>query len=539
MAHPTWDVRSTLQNPVVFLLVALLAAIAEAGARQPTLPGTHRFPANSQGGGGSGGSRAGSSRPTPNSELSKYVGDWAGEGWGWEVRFKQRRRDFVNQVTGGRGGALRLGDAAEGVIMSLMVKHGTRFYFTVDESGSMSGEGEITYDLYPNLCGVAVLTRQVNEAINFMDKIAMIYKIGAEIGARAVERFNREWYDEEAKLARTMEEFGTIGETLSKGGSLPSPVDPKSAREARLRLQALLEQQHSDDVRRIVQAIIYNRCGNGAWKLTGGIPCTLLELPPGAGGEGGSLGKAALSGALDATLDYLGDRTKEKFQSLNLMSQKEEAACTLGAGSSTVAGTKVGPATKGELAADMGASLSKAAIDMAAGSPPVGLLLSIPGVTQIQYWYKGLANGPESRRFKIKGRLEASGGPKLYLEMDGDVLKGDKRLWVEYMVNYRKEKHPFPAWSPFLEDPGDVPASGTQTILERVTVTEEKVFTDKATGKKKTVKLPQEETKAREVIMSTPFATFDERGKQRNGVKVWHEYEYYWNAHKVTQLPGT
>ncbi len=34
---------------------------------------------------------------------------------------------------------------------------------------------------------------------------------------------------------------------------------------------------------------------------------------------------------------------------------------------------------------------------------------------------------------------------------------------------------------------------------------------------------------------ATPFATYCKTGKHRNNVKAWHEYEYYWNAYKVTE----
>ena len=42
----------------------------------------------------------------------------------------------------------------------------------------------------------------------------------------------------------------------------------------------------------------------------------------------------------------------------------------------------------------------------------VNVLMNAPGVTKVQYDYKGLEKGPESRRFKIRGHID---GNKLVL----------------------------------------------------------------------------------------------------------------------------
>jgi hypothetical protein len=34
---------------------------------------------------------------------------------------------------------------------------------------------------------------------------------------------------------------------------------------------------------------------------------------------------------------------------------------------------------------------------------------------------------------------------------------------------------------------------------------------------------------------TTPFAVFHEKGKHRNNVSVWHEYEYNWRMFKLTE----
>ena len=130
-------------------------------------------------------------------------------------------------------------------------------------------------------------------------------------------------------------------------------------------------------------------------------------------------------------------------------------------------------------------------------------MLSIPGITQVQYEYKGLFNGPEVRTFKITGRLEGDvHQAKLRLQMDGDV-EGDKNLYVEYTVNYHKTKSPFPAWSPFLDSPGDINPTFVRQGLDLV----------------------------------SPAADFSEKGEHRNGVQVWYDYEYGWHAEKVGASP--
>ena len=60
-------------------------------------------------------------------------------------------------------------------------------------------------------------------------------------------------------------------------------------------------------------------------------------------------------------------------------------------------------------------------------------------------------------------------------------------------------------------------------------------YTDPVTGKTKTVTVPQVHKTYDDVQRTTPFATFHETGTQRKGVKVWHEYEYVWNAWKVME----
>lgn len=120
-------------------------------------------------------------------------------------------------------------------------------------------------------------------------------------------------------------------------------------------------------------------------------------------------------------------------------------------------------------------------------------IMNVPGVTKVQYEYKGLANGPEIRTFSIKGRVvQGSTGWQIQLEQDGPFRDGDQQLYVKYTVNMVTEKKPFPCWSPFLKGPA---------------------MLSNNTGKAQ--------------------AYFKETGSHRNGVKEWQEYVYMWSAKKI------
>ena len=142
-----------------------------------------------------------------SSSIDAFVGDWVGTGWGWEIRFKQSAGEFGKQFAKGK---LNLPFENEKIIMSLMVTHTTHFYLNIDKTGNVSGEGIVTYDLIPNLCGLAALTKQVNEAINMMDKIPSIFMWEGELSKKDIKNFNREWADEYAKYAGSLEELSSI-----------------------------------------------------------------------------------------------------------------------------------------------------------------------------------------------------------------------------------------------------------------------------------------------------------------------------------------
>jgi hypothetical protein len=454
-----------------------------------------------------------------NSSIGAFVGDWVGTGWGWEIRFKQSAGEFGKQFARGK---LDLPFENEKIIMSLMVTHTTHFYLKIDKTGNVKGEGIITYDLIPNLCGLAALTKQVNEAINMMDKIPSIFKWSGELSKKAIKNFNREWADEYAKYAGSLEELSSITE---KSGSV-SEEEIKSFVE-----KWITGAWYSDDIRKLAASIISNRCSSGEHNFGNDIDCKLIVALLNKD-VAESVSKMALNEVIDRVLSKLSEKYKEKMKGIALDSQKGEELCKCGAGASVVAGNKYGPTTLEELVMQFGPDILDAAMFQAAlGSAPFGLVLSIPGVTQVQYYYKGLKDGPENRKFKIKGKLISG---KLYLEMNGDVYEGDKNLTVEYQVNYKKETPQFPCWTPFLDDGADVKESGKEIIYESKEFVTIKEFVDPATGKKVKIEVPERVTSKKEIFQDTPFATFRETGTHRDNKSMWHDYEYVWNVHRVT-----
>ncbi|MCW8962132.1 MAG: hypothetical protein OQJ93_09195 [Ignavibacteriaceae bacterium] len=468
-------------------------------------------------------SQFGSTKEENYQSIDAYIGDWVGTGWGWEIRFKQSAGDFGKQFVKGK---INLPFENEKIIMSLMVTHTTHFYLNIDENGNVKGEGIITYDLIPNLCGLAALTKQVNEAINMMDKIPSIFKWAGELSKKAITSFNREWAEEYANYAGSLEEFSSFTkQCISDPGSVTDEEIVAFVENW------CVEASNSEDIRELASSVLLNRCATGQYNFGTDMSCSLIGgLLNQEGPE--SLGKMALEELVDQVLSKLSEKYKEKMKGIELESQKGEELCKCGAGASVVAGNKYGPTTLEELVMQFGPDILDAAMFQAAlGSAPFGLVLSIPGVTQVQYYYKGLKDGPENRKFKIKGKVVTD---KLYLEMDGDVYDGDKNLTVEYQVNYKKETPKFPCWTPFRKDGADAKESGKETIYESKEFVTIKEFEDPATGKKMKIEVPERVTSKKEIYQNTPFATFRETGTHRDKKSMWHDYEYVWNAHRIT-----
>ncbi len=378
-------------------------------------------------------------------EYKDYSGHYVGMGFGYEVRFKHTAGDFVSQFTGKKKNELPF--EGDKVIMTLMVEHSVLFDIIVNEEGEVTGTGEITYNLVPNLCGVAMLTEQVNSAVNMMAQLTFFYDLGKNISQSAVKSFEGTFLGLQGQLAKIAHT------TATTGGSI--------------------------------------------------------------------------------TMEVLGTILPNKIKALDLEAQQNQELCKCAAGMPSVSGgSSVGPKDLQEMIKTTGVDIAKTLfMDVALGQNPVGMMLAIPGVTQIQYYYKGLQNGPEKRKFDIKGYMVDG---QLYLEMNGDVYGGSKDLTIEYMVNYKKETPSFPTWSPFTKGPAEMhPAGDEFVVYDRIEKFKTVKFKDAATGKMKEFKYPYYETKESRIKMPVTFGTFHESGKRRNGVSVWHEYEYYWNVYKT------
>lgn len=454
-----------------------------------------------------------------------FVGDWVGTGWGWEIRFKQTAGEFAKQFVKGK---VDLPVENEKIIMSLMVTHTTHYYFSIDENGNVKGKGIITYDLIPNLCGLAALTQQVNERINLMSLIPSIFKWASELGKNAVRNFNSEWYEEQNKFAMDMKVFQNLTKKFSE-------IDPNSIEGKQIKsdfLKWLQNNTMNEDIRQLAAALVYNRSVAGTHAIGAGLKSSSLLFQSFEETELKSWKEIALDELLNQIMGELSEHYNEAMKHIAQKSEKGEELCRCGAGASVNAGAKYGPTTIEELVRAIGPDAATTLLfDVALGSPPVGLVLSIPGVTQVQYYYKGLKNGPENRTFDIAGRLS---GDQLFLEIDGDVKGGDKDLTIEYMVNYKKDSGKFPCWSPFLDQPADVFPSGEEILYEYVTVPKIFPIKDENTGKITNVTVPEKQSKQKKVFHDMPFATFHKTGTHRNNKSMWHEYEYTWRAYKLT-----
>ncbi len=332
---------------------------------------------NGQDGHGSGnGSDHGFSNGSSGEGLSKQgspyaplVGMWTGDGSSYEVRFRRSK------------------------LMSVAVLSDTVFTFFVEPDGTIKGMGTIVYDVDPNLCGVAALARQVNQAIDMMQYVETFWKMGETAG---------KIYKEFAKYAAA-----EAGEEIGKMGT----------------------------------KTFLKNLSKAEWKVKYDDISKWWKNP----------------------LEKIGKKISAKM----------------------VAGKSAKP-NKG--CRDQGKSVGGLKPGMMPG------IMNAPGVTKVQYEYKGLENGPETRLFYIKGHVGGmEGGYRIYLEKGDDPNGDDPRLWLEHTVNYKTERKPFPCWSPFLKGPGRVVVSG-----------------------------------------DTASVSFQEHGKHRNGVNPWQEYIYTWNAHLVS-----
>ena len=247
----------------------------------------------------------------------------------------------------------------------------------------------------------------------------------------------------------------------------------------------------------------------------------------------------------DSTAAFIGmdwaSQIANEFKSTYMESKQTNDMCGLVSENPKVkGGLSVGPMSLDELLSDASVDVGKAVMQSVLTLDPTnitGFLLNVPGLTQVQYSYKGLEHGAETRKFAISGHIDDKG--HMYLYMDGLLDGGSKDLTVEYTVNYTTEKPTFPVWSPFLDKPGIIyPANRKELVYNYENKNEEKKYnvynpeTGKATEKTITVKTPT--LKADNETLEFPIATFKDAGTKRNNVSVWHEYEYGWNAYRIS-----
>ena len=488
-----------------------------------------------------------------NSPVAPYVGDWVGIGWGWEVRF--------------RSGDWNGHPDEKNSVMTLTVRHLARFDFTVDAKGQVVGNGEVTYDLDPNLCGVYRAAEQINMAIDvlknfnsalskmrsYATQINDIFGMKSQIEASEAKDKIESWKN--FKKANSDQQFGVAQTHTSPWSNMG---------------------HNAEDTGDLAASVWYERCSKGApVTIVGGLSCEdLLGGPPlaepgevastadklaeFAKDQGKDLAKDAwkklqekdpgfwnhdasylyttVAGeAVDAAADALKEKAIKTLNVFDVQEQPGKDECA-GIPSTRTAGNSFNTPT----AESLMASWKELADSVKTMNPDaaVNVLMNAPGVTKVQYDYKGLEHGPESRRFKVRGYVS---GHKLVLHQDGDAYGGDKNLTVQYTVNMVTSKQQFPTWSPFIDnDSADLATSGKVKELERKSVTcnvksgksgKETPSTAGGAGKC----TPHEELVTTVSDSSTPFATYYKKGEHRNGVKVWHEYEYYWNAYKVTE----
>ncbi len=393
-------------------------------------------------------------RPADTSDMSKYMGQWVGGGWSWEVRFKQNYGEFISQFTGVDKSDLPF--KGEKNIMSLMVTHKTAFAFEVDKNGYIQGTGTITYDLLPNLCGLnALTTNVVNPAVQLFDKI---FTLSGIVSMDTGMNFMTKGIGFDTKIIlRAKEAFKYIDLT---------------ANFISMDWASLISKEFKDN--------------------------------------------------------YI--KTKETN---NMCSQVSENPKIKG-------GLSVGPMSLNELLTDASVDVGKAVMQSVLTLDVkniTGFMLNVPGLTQVQYNYKGLENGAEKRTFDISGHIDDNG--QMFLNMDGLRNGGSKDLVVEYTVNYETERPTFPIWSPFLDEkPATIyPSNREYIIYDYVNKNVEKKYneydpnTGESTQQTVTVSTPTLDTTKE--TLEFPMATFKASGTKRDGVDVWHEYEYSWNAYRV------
>lgn len=111
---------------------------------------------------GPGGAPGAGGRSSRQVGTPAFAGNYQGRGAGEEVRFRDRNG-----------------------LLILTVKHSTEFYFHIDESGKVEGEGTITYDLTRNTEGLDSLVAGVRSALGFYGGLVGAAAPAGALGATA------------------------------------------------------------------------------------------------------------------------------------------------------------------------------------------------------------------------------------------------------------------------------------------------------------------------------------------------------------------
>ena len=247
----------------------------------------------------------------------------------------------------------------------------------------------------------------------------------------------------------------------------------------------------------------------------------------------------------DSTANFMGmdwaSRITKEFKDNYIKTKETNNMCSQVRENPKVkGGLSVGPMSLDELLTDASVDVGKAVMQSVLtldATNITGFLLNVPGLTQVQYNYKGLQNGAEKRTFNISGHIDDSG--HMFLNMDGLRDGGSKDLVVEYTVNYETERPTFPIWSPFLdEQPATIyPAHREYVTYDYVNKNVDKKYNEydpnTGTATQRTVAVSTPSLDTQKETLEMPMATFKASGTKRNGVDVWHEYEYSWHAYRV------
>lgn len=493
-----------------------------------------------------------------NPAIAPYVGDWVGNGWSWETRFRQSRKDFTNQMFHGIPDQMADRSNVQGNVMEVAVEHQTEFAFTVDEHGHIEGRGAIVYSVFPNLCGLAVLTQQVNQTINRMKDMAAIYKQANEIGTGVLHTFNKDWMEKESELAETFKTLNEVETRIAPTGGRYAASAGEGEQEIEKDVAKYFEDLGAKPgTRRLALDEILSRCGSSTnYEVAGGLPCDLVTNPAVQNELKSGIkefGKAMNETADDSFWEGIVDPGKELMGQLTGVEKEADAAC-LGTDVTNAeqfydlikdkfneiyakdlkgVGTNGAVAAVGNLAKHEDILEAKALAEGLDPNGMVNMMLSIPGVTQVAYAYKALPNGPEKRLYRMTGYLEPSssgGAPTMRLSMNtDDAWGGKKNLEVDYMVNFKWTQGFFPIWTPFPDKPAQAHLSGTVALPKQT-------WGDGEGEGEGEEGAPEPPTK---MTMKIPFAMYHDTGTHRNGVVPWQEYEYFWFAHKVTQPKGS